>query len=505
MEISAFNHVSGHTPKVSDSLSAEDQDLFEQTLSLQTTVKGKNNKTSADSSSNLSQSKEERKVGEDEKIDSEEKEDSFTLLDPFLTFSSFSEATYSSIITDLHKEQTFGEATTGEQEEILKLLQGYGQKVKSVTVLSDELLETGELKEAGPEYVQTHQTAQAVLPAKGIGEEHNHQIHTRSSQLDAVASVLAAEELENIASSGMNALKLDFSHDLQAISDANISGSISLTDGAVQEVVQKVKGIRSSDPLGPAAEDLSSPAAKIQENSDYVFLAEEVKPGTLPTDYEMRADLAAEVQDVLKAGQTFNELATSKTEEDAEKVIFQMGEQTPSASTGVSRSVLTGPHREASLSAYSEQNVKMLEELVFETVTAHPGKNEFTSRLTLTPKTLGQVTVEMKLDEEGLSGRLIFDSEEARNWLENNWQELKLPLESKGLDLNHFDFVYAESTSAESAFSNQFSFSQDSNQSDQEALNTGSRNKKSVKDNRQDSAKLQAYKRDDSKGLNLYA
>ncbi|EXJ22386.1 hypothetical protein ADIAL_1972 [Alkalibacterium sp. AK22] len=505
MEISAFNHVSGHTPKVSDSLSTEDQDLFEQTLSLQRILEGKNNKASADSYSNLSQSKEEREVGEDEKIDSEEKEESFTLVDPFLTCSIFSEATYSSITTDLHKEQTFGEATTGELEEVLKSLQGYGQKVKSVTVLSDELLETGEMKEAGPEYVQTHQSAQTVLPAESIGEEHNHQIHTRSSQLDAVASVLAGEELEYTASSGMNALNLDFSHDLRAMSDANISGSISSTDGAVQEIVQKVKAIRSSDPLGPAAEDLSSPAAKIQENSDYVFLAEEVKPGTLPTDYEMRADLAADVQDVLKAGQTFNELATSKTEEDAEKIIFQMGEQTPSASTGVSRSVLTGPHREASLSDYSEQNVKMLEELVFETVTAHPGKNEFTSRLTLTPKTLGQVTVEMKLDEEGLSGRLIFDSEEARNWLENNWQELKLPLESKGLNLNHFDFVYAESTSAESAFSDQFSFSQGSEQSDRERQKTDKKNRKYTGNVKQKQTKVRAYKHSGLNGLNLYA
>lgn len=87
-----------------------------------------------------------------------------------------------------------------------------------------------------------------------------------------------------------------------------------------------------------------------------------------------------------------------------------------------------------------EESPDMIQDFILTTASSESGDKVYQSTLTLTPETLGQITVELTFSEEGLTGRLVFDTDEAKQWVENQWQQLKTPLELKGLSLDSIDF-----------------------------------------------------------------
>ena len=107
-----------------------------------------------------------------------------------------------------------------------------------------------------------------------------------------------------------------------------------------------------------------------------------------------------------------------------------------------------------------EQSVNLIQDMVTNLVENKEGQKTYQTTLHLTPKTLGEITVELSLTEEGLSGKLTFQSDEARRWMEGEWLDLKSPLESKGISIKSFDFTATQPGPQQ----NSFSFSDQSGQ-----------------------------------------
>lgn len=112
-----------------------------------------------------------------------------------------------------------------------------------------------------------------------------------------------------------------------------------------------------------------------------------------------------------------------------------------------------------------EEGMQLIKDMVTRLSENKEGQKTYQTTLHLTPETLGKVVVELSFNEEGLSGKLIFQSDEARRLLEGEWMDLKQPLEIKGLAVKAFDFTTSPSAQNQTGFS----FNDHSSQSDQES------------------------------------
>ena len=113
-----------------------------------------------------------------------------------------------------------------------------------------------------------------------------------------------------------------------------------------------------------------------------------------------------------------------------------------------------------------EESPDMIQDFILTTASSESGDKVYQSTLTLTPETLGQITVELTFSEEGLTGRLVFDTDEAKQWVENQWQQIKTPLELNGLSLDSIDFQVVKPQ--DTMTSTPFNFSHQSDQSKRE-------------------------------------
>lgn len=113
-----------------------------------------------------------------------------------------------------------------------------------------------------------------------------------------------------------------------------------------------------------------------------------------------------------------------------------------------------------------EESPDMIQDFILTTASSESGDKVYQSTLTLTPETLGQITVELTFSEEGLTGRMVFDTDEAKQWVENQWQQIKTPLELNGLSLDTIDFQVVKPQ--DSMPSTPFNFSHQSDQSKKE-------------------------------------
>ena len=113
-----------------------------------------------------------------------------------------------------------------------------------------------------------------------------------------------------------------------------------------------------------------------------------------------------------------------------------------------------------------EESPDMIQDFILTTASSESGDKVYQSTLTLTPETLGQITVELTFSEEGLTGRLVFDTDEAKQWVENQWQQIKTPLELNGLSLDKIDFQVVKPQ--DTMTSTPFNFSHQSDQSKRE-------------------------------------
>lgn len=124
-----------------------------------------------------------------------------------------------------------------------------------------------------------------------------------------------------------------------------------------------------------------------------------------------------------------------------------------------------------------EEGIELIKEMVIEKIMDESGTETTRSTLRLTPDSLGEVKIELLSTKEGLSGKMIFQSEETKQWMEKEWRHIRLPLETKGVTLGNIEFTVSQ---PEQMQLGDFNFSQNLAQSEQE----DSPKKQTFQDNR---------------------
>ncbi|OJF90877.1 flagellar hook-length control protein FliK [Alkalibacterium sp. 20] len=155
-----------------------------------------------------------------------------------------------------------------------------------------------------------------------------------------------------------------------------------------------------------------------------------------------------------------------ETQADTDHEFVSMLRQISTQSTKESSQVAAKSNTEASVTVPKEQSLNLIQDMVTSLAENKEGQKTYQTRLHLSPETLGKVTIELSLTEEGLSGKLTFQSDETRKWMEGEWLDLKLPLESKGVMIKSFDFTTSQPANQQQSG---FSFSENPSQSEQES------------------------------------
>lgn len=155
-----------------------------------------------------------------------------------------------------------------------------------------------------------------------------------------------------------------------------------------------------------------------------------------------------------------------------------------------------------------EQSLDVISEMLMTVSTETNGEKIYNSTLTLTPETLGEVKIELVYTKDGISGQLVFSSEESKEWMEKQWSQLKLPLETKGIIMNQFEFSVVEPSSVFNQ--NADTFAQSGQQFNQQSQQQSASASQSSNDSRlvTESNEETEYRTDsesESTGLNLYA
>ncbi|WP_423189146.1 flagellar hook-length control protein FliK [Alkalibacterium sp. f15] len=180
------------------------------------------------------------------------------------------------------------------------------------------------------------------------------------------------------------------------------------------------------------------------------------------TELQM-TDVESEVTENLVSVHTVKkEMTQADTDYDFVSMLRQMSNQ----SSKESSQIVAKSNTEASVPVPKEQSVNLVQDMVASFAENREGLKTYKTTLHLSPETLGKVTIELSLNEEGLSGKLTFQSDETRKWMEGEWLDLKLPLESKGLTIKAFDFTTSQPATQQQG---NFSFSENPSQSEQDS------------------------------------
>jgi flagellar hook-length control protein FliK len=179
------------------------------------------------------------------------------------------------------------------------------------------------------------------------------------------------------------------------------------------------------------------------------------------TPSELTTKKAETIEKTVSEAKGKEAISQSDTEYDFVSMLRQLSSQ--SAKNQAQTTVKPMP--ETNMPVPKEQGLNLVQEMVTSLVENKEGQKTYQTTLHLTPETLGKVTVELSFNEEGLSGKLTFQSDEARRWMEGEWLDLKLPLESKGLNIKSFDFTTSQPAAQQQSG---FSFSEQSEGSGQD-------------------------------------
>jgi len=109
-----------------------------------------------------------------------------------------------------------------------------------------------------------------------------------------------------------------------------------------------------------------------------------------------------------------------------------------------------------------EESMDQIEELFVQRVQNDKGTEVIQSTIRLTPESLGDIEIELIFDKDDVSGKFIFKSEEAKRYVESQLNQLRNPLEAKGIKFNSIEMTVKEQPHTQSQ---DMTFSQSFNQS----------------------------------------
>lgn len=406
IEIAALTHLKTLSVKNNES-SDVDQTLFSKKMEKFSTQKGTQDSKDlkGESSQTPLEFEEIEDLTEEEKVE-------FTLIHPFLRMhQSLDELPVESGITALHN-QTIEESDT---QEVLNT-----PKADSTIVQSDL---TGSQINEDPSV---------------LNKEVNSLIE------EGIVENIQYVETENISLNGTRRLE-------ESAEDAGNDASKSAnTDNMQVDVNNELTSIyASSSKTGPVEYEYTAARINLSDFDSNLEGAREQKNDSLERmtvqSENSTENMDGQTKDLIFEPTIKSSVKESDTQNNSIEInpFGQNLSQTGSIDTKV---IKTSSEVMAQLSApvTQEQSLEVISEMLMTVSTEKSGEKIYNSTLTLTPETLGEVKIELVYTKDGISGQLVFSSDESKEWMENQWNQLKLPLETKGIFMNQFEFSVVE-------------------------------------------------------------
>lgn len=348
---------------------------------------------------------------------------------------------------------------------------------------SDQLIEGKTLSEVADEVSKLMEgdALKKAVEADGLKQAGNSVEASESSTIKANTELNEQSKTGSPTSIKSESLDSDTKQTLVDLNKVSMDSEASdqITNKKPESVRQTSK---NSDLLQPVTGNKSP---LIEEGSK--------EKSTLETS--RLTDQAELTETTLPEGKVKESASQTDTEYDFVSMLRQLSSQ--STKTQNQSTVKTMPENNTPVP--KEQGMNLIQDMVTSLVENKEGQKTYQTTLHLTPETLGKVTVELSFNEEGLSGKLTFQSDEARRWMEGEWLDLKLPLESKGVTVKSFDFATSQPATQQQ---NSFSFSEQSSQSGQDAQRQATSDKERIGPENDDLPVEAAA--DQTSGLNVY-
>lgn len=482
----------------------EDADFSKAFEKLKTAIKEKEKKSTGKDAQ--SEGLKDQSTDTNEEAKQEVEPVSFTLINPFLDLETqVKDLSVEVQMVSLHTETPTNESNLSagslsslSEADITLLTQNgitFGELAENLTQEQLEALTLVSDPVNGSDQVIVGEALSKLVSGGGETVKTESRVHSGK----AVAKEEIMQSKKNNAAKPETVLQTDTPPAAKGlISDSEETQTVK--EPVMEEVNSKRVEQKMTKPAESSVEQLKSlEGDKLKTSKDtFAAITEESKHGqsndmTKVTETKVATEASEKLASEVKTKET---LSRSDTDYDFVSMLRQMSSQSTKESSHIIGKNMT----DANVSVPKEQGLNLIQDMVTQLVENKDGQKTYQTTLHLTPESLGKVTVELSLTEDGLSGKLTFQSDEARRWMEGEWLDLKLPLESKGLKLNAFDFTTSQPATQQQ---NGFSFSEHSSQSGQDSK------KQSFKDNDQmtlaDNDEQRAESSSDhTKGLNVY-
>lgn len=429
---------------------------------------------------------------------------SFTLINPFLNLESeIKDIKTLGKSFNVHTEPSTSEATLIPVNQMTLS----ETKASLITVASAGISGMGAEEPAPNQSASTTTDINQLAEGKSLSEVGNQT--TRAMESETINTPVNRDEMnrsEGLLNSKASASAAQLE---EQINEGGLTASSSTekakSDGSESGKTAQAFPLRNSDERNQLtvkeSESSKSPTGKSEtiKLSQEVIASEKIQEKPVietRTPSELTTKKAETIEKTVSEAKGKEAISQSDTEYDFVSMLRQLSSQSAKNQAQTTVKPMPGTN----MPVPKEQGLNLVQEMVTSLVENKEGQKTYQTTLHLTPETLGKVTVELSFNEEGLSGKLTFQSDEARRWMEGEWLDLKLPLESKGLNIKSFDFTTSQpAAQQQSAFS--FSEQSDSSGQDTERRSASGKDSSTHSENDEQNEELNKNK---SNGLNVY-
>lgn len=418
----------------------------------------------------------------EEDTDKMEEASEFFIIPAFLRFDREIESS-STVLTAIHKDKLDMDSTLAQ--EVSKTPEASSEEtVISMTDLSDSDLEAVTIKSSTESVLTATDSAKETAKLTPVSETKTALIDDSESMpvTDAKDSPNEATKEGNSA----NLFKALADVETEKLSIVKADGMIKTADASERVDVGSIK---------------KTPAAS--ENKLEKTLHQS-------TETNGQTERVTEVDSFnFQAGQFTEEPTETTVVEQSITVTDNPGEELLVQHFGLSQSAQLKAVPDAMSQATPvpvktalEQSPEVIQDMMMSVSADKTGDTVYQSTLTLTPETLGNIKVELSYSGEKLTGNFIFETEDAKQYIESQWQQIKGPLETKGLQLNGFEFQVVDPNTPPQSGNLNFSQQSDQSKKDQQEERKGTTH--SSERLEEETAGAKPVTRQES-GLNYYA
>lgn len=377
-----------------------------------------------------------------EKTEELEDTDDFVIIPTFLRFDRELEKT-PTVLTDLHKDTLYMESTT-EQDSNSALLLNYEETLGEKTDLSHSVIHSEKIKMSADTMGAIEEHEKVKLSE--FSEEKNFLVKDTES-----ISVSLPEKLMEEPEKSADTVNILKNTDTLETKEKLVEKDKTDFQAVNSEEIVKEKELKTSllNSKEKALNSLTAPFKKTGQQTD-----------SQTTDF-LSERLTDKSSQPVVSGQKGQESSKSAEHSVAQPFTSAQFTQLNSETSQLSQSI--------PVPITLEQSTEVISDMIMSVSVNETGEAVYESTLTLTPETMGDIKVVLSYSEEKLQGNILFETEEAKEFFENNWLQVKSSLELKGLQLDRFDFQVIEPESSnQSGFSDNFSKESGQSKQDQE-------------------------------------